>query len=81
MITISVSQIQRELHRLNDFDIIEIADRKRGKIKGYFLDIRYKDIIDKIVKKQKKSSLSLYSGMWKDRDIDQNSLREKAWKK
>ena len=29
----------------------------------------------------KKDSLSTFSGMWKDRDIDLNIIRESAWKK
>jgi hypothetical protein len=81
MQTLSVSQIQRELHHLNDFNIIEIVDKKRDITKGYFLDNRYKSLIEKIVKKEKKDSIKKFAGIWEDRDINQDMLRDKAWKK
>jgi len=31
--------------------------------------------------KEKEDSISSFAGMWKDRDIDVNSIRESAWKK
>jgi hypothetical protein len=32
---ISISQIQRNLHTLDNFDIIEVIDKKRNKVKGW----------------------------------------------
>jgi transcriptional antiterminator len=81
MKTLSISQIQRELHHLNSFDIIEVVDKKRDVVKGYFLDLKYKSLIDSIRKKEKKNSLQEFAGMWEDRDIDQEELRGEAWKR
>jgi len=81
MKTLSISQIQRELHHLNSFDIIEVIDKKRDVVKGYFLDLKYKSLIDSIRKKEKKNSLQEFAGMWEDRDIDQKDLRGEAWKR
>ena len=41
-------------------------------------DIQIETIPDK---EEEKASLSSFVGMWKDRDIDINSIRESAWKK
>jgi len=81
MKTLSISQVQRELHRLNDFDIIEVIDKKRDVVKGYFLDLKYKNLIDTILRKEKKSSLQEFAGMWVGRDIVQEDLRGEAWKR
>ncbi len=32
-------------------------------------------------KQKDKETLSSFAGMWKDRDIDINSIRESAWKR
>ncbi len=47
----SVAELQRNLHRLNDFDIIELVDKKRNEIKGYILHRRYKPLIDSLTSK------------------------------
>ena len=44
MQTISISDIQRNLHKLDDFNIVEIVDKKRNQIKGYFLDSSYQSL-------------------------------------
>lgn len=77
----SISQIQRELHHLHDFDILEIVDKKKDAIKGYFLDVRYKDIVEKLVEEQRKKELTAFVGLWENRDINIDLLRESAWKK
>ncbi len=80
MKTLNVSQIQRQLNLLNDFDIIEVVDKKKNTVKGYFVDVKYsKTIKDLEAKKNKKSILS-YAGIWKDRDMDLESLRQEAWR-
>jgi len=81
MKTFSISQIQRELHHLHDFDILEIVDKKKDAIKGYFLDVRYKDIVEKLVEEQRKKEITSFVGLWEDRDISIALLRESAWKK
>jgi len=53
---ISISEIQRNLHKLDSFDIIEVVDKKRGKVKGYFLDSRYLSFINELIEKQRQSS-------------------------
>ncbi len=81
MKTIGISQIQRELHLLNDFDIIEIIDKKKNAIKGYFVDAKYAKTIKELEQKNNQNTISSYSGLWKDIDIDLNDIRQKAWKK
>jgi len=59
MQTISISDIQRNLHKLDDFNIVEIVDKKRNQIKGYFLDSSYQSMIEKLIgkKEEKKKNL------------------------
>jgi len=51
---ISISEIQRSLHKLNDFDIIEVIDKKRNKIKGYFIESKYASLVEELAQKVKK---------------------------
>lgn len=81
MKVLSVSQVQRELHHLQNFDILKIVDKKKDSVKGYFLDIRYKDIVEKLIEEQRKKELVSFIGLWEGRDIDIEALRESAWKK
>ncbi|WP_294951025.1 hypothetical protein [Sulfurovum sp.] len=46
MNTISISEIQRNLHKLDNFDIVEVVDKKRHQVKGYFLDKKYHDVVE-----------------------------------
>jgi hypothetical protein len=46
---LSVSEIQRNLHKLDSFDIIEVIDKKRQKVKGYYLDSKYISFFEKLV--------------------------------
>ena len=48
MQTISISELQRNLHKIDHLDIAEIVDKKRNQVKGYFLDKKYHDIIKKL---------------------------------
>ena len=52
---ISVSEIQRNLHKLDDFDIIEIVDKKRNKIKGYFIESKYASFVEELAHKVEQS--------------------------
>jgi hypothetical protein len=47
MQSLSVSEIQNELQDLNDFDVIEVVDK--NVVKGYFLDARYKALIEEFL--------------------------------
>ncbi|KIM08407.1 MAG: hypothetical protein KU38_09790 [Sulfurovum sp. FS08-3] len=79
MQTVSVSQIQRNLHQLNEFDIIEIIDKKRNQTKGYFLDSSYKPLIDEIIhqKEQQDSNLLKIVGIVGDsQGTTRDSLRD-----
>lgn len=48
-------------------------------LSAYIRDTLKKDLDEK-KKKPSSADFSNFSGMWKDRDISQDSLREKAWK-
>jgi len=48
MNTISISDIQRNLHKLENFDIVEVVDKKRHQVKGYFLDKKYHDFVEEL---------------------------------
>ena len=52
MKTISISDIQRNLHKLDNFDIVEIVDKKRHQVKGYFLDKKYHDMVMELFNKE-----------------------------
>lgn len=78
MKVISISEIQRNLHKLDGFDIIEIVDKKRNLIKGYFLDSSYKSIVEKLtgIKKEKKDRLLNIVGIINDsQEVTKESLR------
>ena len=47
MQSLSVSEIQNELQDLNDFDVIKVVDK--NVVKGYFLDARYKALIEEFL--------------------------------
>jgi len=81
---VSVSQIQRNLHQLDNFDIIEIVDKKRNQIKGYFLDSSYKPLIDQLIheKEQKKSDLLNIVGIVDGtQEVTRDSLRDERLSK
>ncbi len=80
MKSLNISQIQRQLHLLNDFDIIEVIDKKKNTVKGYFVDVKYSKTIKDLETKKNKESISSYAGIWKDRDIDLETLRQEAWR-
>jgi DNA-binding transcriptional regulator GbsR (MarR family) len=52
MNTISISDIQRNLHKIENFDIVEIVDKKRNQVKGYFLDKKYHDFVEELFQKK-----------------------------
>jgi predicted CopG family antitoxin len=79
MQTISISEIQRNLHKLDGFDIVQVVDKKRNQIKGYFLDSSYQQLIEKLVgKKQKKNQdlLNIIGIVNSEETVTKESLRE-----
>jgi len=79
MQTISVSDIQRNLHKLDGFNIVEIVDKKRHKTKGYFLDTSYKPLIESLVRseKEQKEGLLRIAGVINDgADVTRDALRD-----
>lgn len=79
MQTISISEIQRNLHKLDGFDIVEIVDKKRNQIKGYFLDTSYKSLIENLIgdKDKKKNNLLNIVGIINgSKEVTKESLRE-----
>jgi hypothetical protein len=79
MQTISISDIQRNLHKLDDFNIVKIVDKKRNQIKGYFLDSSYKSLIDSIIGKReaKKNNLLNIIGIINDgKEVTRDALRD-----
>lgn len=79
MKTISISEIQRNLHKLDGFNIVKIVDKKRNQIKGYFLDSSYQPLVEKLIgaKKEKKDRLLNIVGIINDgENITKESLRK-----
>jgi len=80
---VSVSDIQRNLHKLDNFDIIEIVDKKRNKIKGYFIESKYASFVEELVQKVKqtqKKPVSLRGVLQEYADRDKRDKESKAWK-
>ena len=59
MQSLSVSEIQRNLKHINDFDILEVVDEKRNIVKGYFLGSRYKGLVEELLDKRKANRKNL----------------------
>jgi len=79
MQTISISDIQRNLHKLDDFNIVKIVDKKRNQIKGYFLDSSYQSLIEKLIgkKEEKKNNLLNIVGIVDSgEEVTRDSLRD-----
>ncbi len=86
---ISISEIQRNLHHLDDFDIIEVVDKKRNRVKGYFIESKYasfvKELSHKVEQaKQKRSSLKGILHRYADKskmDAEDNAWQQYVLKK
>ena len=81
---IGISEIQRNLHKLDNFDIVEVIDKKRDKVKGYFVDKKYAHAIKQLIEQQRvinvKSthlggSLSAYA------NLSRLANEDSAWKR
>lgn len=79
MQTLSISEIQRNLQNLKDFDVLEVVDKKRNTVKGYFLNSKYKSLIEKILqeKQQEKKKLLNIVGAINTRElVDEPTLKD-----
>ncbi len=56
---ISISDIQRNLHKLSELDIVEVIDKKRGKVKGYFIDSKYAQFVQDLVEHKKENNATV----------------------
>jgi len=65
MNTISISEIQRKLHKLEGLDIVEVVDKKRHQVKGYFLDKKYHDVVQALVDSKEKETADKLSQLKK----------------
>ncbi len=80
---ISISEIQRNLHHLDSFDIIEVIDKKRNKIKGYFIESKYASFVEELSRKvenSKKKPHSLRGVLHRYADTSKIDAEEQAWK-
>ena len=81
---LSVSEIQRNLHKLDGLDIVEIIDKKRHKVKGYFLDSKYMSLIKELVKKEEADhnlAESLGGALHQYADASSIAQEKDAWKR
>jgi hypothetical protein len=44
------------LHKLDDFDIVEVIDKKRNQTKGYFLDKKYHDVVVALLEEKRRKN-------------------------
>ena len=79
---LSISEIQRNLHKLDGLDIVEIIDKKRHKVKGYFLDSKYMSLIKELIKKEESQNLteSLGGALHQYADVSSIEQEKDAWK-
>ncbi len=64
---LSISDIQRNLHKLDEFDIVEIIDKKKNMVKGYYIQSKYAIFVEEVeekIRNMKKSSKSI-AGIFK----------------
>jgi len=78
---ISISEIQRNLHKLDSFDIVEVIDKKRNRVKGYFIDSKYLSFINELIEKNRLSlSEQLAGSLQQYADPDLMKQEEGVWK-
>jgi len=53
MQTLSISDIQRNLHKLDNIDIVQIVDKKRNITKGYFLSEKYYGMVEEVLDRKR----------------------------
>jgi len=80
---ISISEIQRNLHKLDNFDIIEVIDKKRNQIKGYFVDHKYAGFIQEMIENKlykSASTNSIAGSLHKYADPSLIENEDRGWK-
>jgi DNA-binding transcriptional regulator GbsR (MarR family) len=80
---LSISDIQRNLHKLDSFDIVEIIDKQRDKVKGYFLDSKYVSFIQQLIKeqvKQKEEAENIAGSLHKYAKPELIENEDRGWK-
>ncbi len=80
---ISISEIQRNLHKLNDFEILEVVDKKRAQVKGYFIDSKYAAFVTDLLKREEKNretQESLAGSLHAYADLEKRGNEDEAWK-
>ena len=80
---ISISEIQRNLHNLDHFDIIEVIDKKRNKVKGYFIESKYASFVEELSRKvqnDKTERTSLRGILHNYADSSKIDAENEAWK-
>lgn len=80
---ISISEIQRNLHTLDSFDILEVIDKKRNLVKGYFIDKKYVGLLQKLVEnveKEDKDRQSVAGSLQQYANTSLIKEEENAWK-
>ncbi len=83
MYQISISEIQRNLHHLDNFDIIEVIDKKRNKTKGYFIESKYASFVEELSQKVENSNQkqpSLKGILHRYADESKIQAEDGAWK-
>ena len=80
---ISISDIQRNLHKLDGFDIVEIIDKKRNQVKGYFIDNKYAGFVQELFENQFKKENQenrIGGSLHKYANLALMEEEDKAWK-
>ena len=49
---VSISDVQRNLHRMEEWEVVEIVDKKRNRVKGYFLGEEYADAVHEMLRRR-----------------------------
>ncbi|SMC09199.1 hypothetical protein [Nitratiruptor tergarcus] len=62
---LSISEIQRNLHKLDEYEIIEIIDKKKNVVKGFYIQAKYADLVNEIEKKIVQIKKNRAAGMLK----------------
>ena len=82
---ISISEIQRNLHKLDSFDIVEIIDKKRNKVKGYYIEGKYASLVEEVrqkIEEMKQKGISRPAGALRNyADPSKMAGEKSAWSK
>jgi len=62
---LSISEIQRNLHKLDEYEIIQIVDKKKNVVKGFYIQAKYADLVNEIEKKIAQAKKNKAAGILK----------------